>query len=126
MKFMRLTLCTSLFTLSSCSVYQQGFECEPGRGVGCKSVSEIESAIVERDDGEDLFLWADRKGCKGCKKEANALDRNALPKSIRVERVWIADSTTPGGNQVEGHYIYFPVVDEWQSVTDLKSLYKES
>lgn len=118
-------LLISMACLSSCSVYQQGFDCEPARGVGCKSVSEIERSILEQEKGEDLFLLTASTGCKGCDQPKNAKIKG-VPSSIRVERVWVSDSITPEGNQVDGHYIYFPVVDEWQSMADLKSLYKES
>ena len=113
-------------TLSSCSIYRQTFDCEPGVGVGCKSVSEIESSVVERVDGEDLFILQDSSGCKGCTKKSVPQVNKGIASSIRAERIWFVESATPNGNLVDGHYIYFPVVDEWQQTVDLKALYEES
>ena len=38
------------FSLSGCmGVYEGGFECPPGKGVGCKSISEVNTMV---DQGE--------------------------------------------------------------------------
>ena len=42
--------------LSSCGVYGTKFECPPGKGIGCKSVGEVLDLIVEKEEGEDLFV----------------------------------------------------------------------
>lgn len=47
-----LALCTA-----SCGIYKSKFDCPPGKGIGCASVGEVLDLIVERDDGEDLFLY---------------------------------------------------------------------
>jgi hypothetical protein len=49
--FILSTLC-----LTSCGIYNSHFECPPGKGVGCASVGEVMDMIVEREEGEDLFL----------------------------------------------------------------------
>ena len=49
--FIILNLC-----LASCGIYNSNFECPPGKGVGCASVGEVMDMIVEREEGEDLFL----------------------------------------------------------------------
>ena len=41
---------------SSCGIYNSQFDCAPGKGVGCTSVGEVMDMIVEREEGEDLFL----------------------------------------------------------------------
>ena len=65
-----LTFTLSLF-LSGCGIYRSGFECPPGRGVGCASTSEVLDMIIENDSqsddpydsGENLFV-PDSRSCK--------------------------------------------------------------
>ena len=47
-----------LFTifLSSCGIYNSHFDCPPGEGVGCASVGEVMDMIIEKEEGEDLFV----------------------------------------------------------------------
>ncbi len=42
--------------LTSCGVYQTSFDCPPGKGIGCKPVSEVLDMIVEKEEGGDLFV----------------------------------------------------------------------
>lgn len=42
----RLLMTTLALTLSGCmGVYEGGFECPPGEGVGCKSISEVNHMV---------------------------------------------------------------------------------
>jgi hypothetical protein len=41
---------------ASCGVYNTTFDCPPGRGIGCATVNEVMDLIVEREEGEDLFV----------------------------------------------------------------------
>ena len=41
--------------MQSCAVYNKHFDCQPPKGTCC-SVSEIESMIVEKEKGADLFI----------------------------------------------------------------------
>lgn len=52
-RFIPLCLCAAL---ASCSMYNSSFDCPPGKGVGCKSVNEVLDLIVEKEEGEDLFV----------------------------------------------------------------------
>ena len=46
-----------LHLLSSCQVYRAEFDCQPGYGVPCTSVTDIEKMIVETpDNSPDTFL----------------------------------------------------------------------
>jgi UTP-glucose-1-phosphate uridylyltransferase len=45
----------SALCLASCSIYQSNFDCPAGKGVGCKSVNEVLTMIVDKEQGEDLF-----------------------------------------------------------------------
>ena len=54
-----------LVLLTSCSMYKSHFDCPPGKGVGCKSVSEIEGMIVESETGPDRFEF--KEPCTACR-----------------------------------------------------------
>lgn len=45
-----------LLLLASCGVYRSNFDCPPGRGIGCAPVGEVLDLIVEKEEGEDLFV----------------------------------------------------------------------
>ncbi len=45
-----------LVSLTSCGVYRNGFDCPPGKGIGCAPVGEVLDLIVEKEEGEDLFV----------------------------------------------------------------------
>lgn len=83
----KLIIITTLLALGACAVHSTKFECEPGKGVGCKSVSKVNKMIdkkqiseekeekEEKFDDEDIFLpgtqkriWiAPRKSADGSK-----------------------------------------------------------
>jgi len=67
-----LLLLTGLgLAVSGCGIYNGGFECSPGRGIGCASTSEVLDMIVEKepdsenpfDSGKNLFI-PDSRSCK--------------------------------------------------------------
>jgi len=59
------------FLTTGCGIYRSGFECPPGRGVGCASTSEVLDMIIEKepdsddpfDAGKNLFI-PDSRSCK--------------------------------------------------------------
>lgn len=54
---MKYYLCiTGLIFFSSCGVYNNSFDCPPGKGIGCAPVSEVLDLIVEKKKGEDVFV----------------------------------------------------------------------
>ncbi len=82
----KLIIITSLLALGACAVHSTKFECEPGKGVGCKSVSKVNKMVdkkqipevkeeKEEKFDEDIFLpgtqkriWiAPRKAADGSK-----------------------------------------------------------
>lgn len=52
----RATILMFGLLLSSCGIYRSSFDCPPGKGLGCASVGEVLNLIVERVEGEDLFV----------------------------------------------------------------------
>lgn len=114
-----ISLGSLVLLLSSCSIYNSGFDCPPKKGIGCKSVSEIEAMIVEKESGPDLFLGEERSSsCNFCTKQKSS-GKAARPKGAH-RRVWIADRATPSGNRSGEHYLYFMdgSFDLWGSIAE--------
>lgn len=61
--------------LASCGVYKGSFDCPPGEGIGCAPVGEVLDLIVEREDGEDLFVHNKGTALLLKQEEANNLRR---------------------------------------------------
>ena len=101
--------------LTSCTTYKHSYDCPPGEGVACKSVSEIEGMITETKEGPDIFAIADEKEsknkskCPSCKTKKG---RTPLKKSTEVKKVWIEGYTSNSGHHVDGHYVYFSLNEE--------------
>ncbi len=53
---MKVPVWSVCLILTSCGVYNTKFDCPPGRGIGCAPVNEVLDMIVEREEGEDLFI----------------------------------------------------------------------
>src|SRR5690242_11653217 len=45
-----------LLTLASCGIYRNNFDCPAGKGIGCAPVGEVLDLIVEKEEGEDVFV----------------------------------------------------------------------
>lgn len=80
----------SLLFLTSCQVYRSDFDYCPGRGVSCKSVTEIEKMVIETEKGPDLFVSFDEGKARNVQR-----------------RVWIEGRRSECGEFTEGHYLYF-------------------
>lgn len=87
--------------LCSCQTYRKNFDCEPGVGVPCTSVTDIEKMIIETPEGgPDIFLgYLPVESCStdSCRNEY--CDRSR-------RRVWIESKTLSCGTFIEGHFIY--------------------
>ena len=46
-----------ILMLTSCSVYKSSFDCKPGKGIGCESVSRVNDLL----DNDELDAYIDRK-----------------------------------------------------------------
>ncbi len=73
-KFKQIHLLTFLglsLMSTGCGIYNSGFQCPPGRGVGCASTSEVLEMIVENetppdepyDSGKNHFV-PETRSCK--------------------------------------------------------------
>lgn len=105
LRFLLLIAIALLF--SSCGIYHSSFDCSPGKGTPCCSVSEIEGMIIETKRGPDIFLpdLTDESGDLGLLGLMGG--RGVCTRSPR--RVWIAPIRTTDGHIIHGHY----VEEEW-------------
>lgn len=87
--------------LSSCQVYNSHFECPPGEGIPCTSLTNIEGMIIETSEGPDIF-----PGCAVCDNSSPVCDKECVRPCENMRRVWMSGRTLPCGTYVEGHYIY--------------------
>ena len=99
----RIYLLISIILLSSCSFYKTSFDCPPGVGVKCKSVTEIENMIIEHENGPDEFI-----GVAHLQKVSLCQKQNTVSEGYRL---WMEGVMTEDGNQVGGHYVYFNLED---------------
>jgi hypothetical protein len=83
----KIPLILSLACLTSCAMYQQDFDCPPPCGVPCTSVTDLESMVLETNQGPDLFLPNQESTIT---RICTALNR----------KVWISDGCA------QGYYIY--------------------
>lgn len=89
--------CLICSLLASCSIYKQQFDCPPPKGIPCTSVTEIESMIVETEQGADLLVVPAVKHEKNCfwygKKGVEA-------SSFQKHQIWIC----PQDQSSKGYY----------------------
>lgn len=98
---MKLLTFLPIIFLTSCQVYQSNFDCPPGKGIPCTSVSDIEKMIVETDKGPDFLLERKNDCCP-----AESKNCCSVTPSLSNKRIWVETYEDEGGNIVEGHYIY--------------------
>lgn len=82
---------------SSCQMYRAHFDCPPGEGIPCTSVTDIESMVIETGRGPDVLAGSESGAWKSLIP--------VLP-PCQARKVWIADINTKCGCHIEGHYIY--------------------
>ena len=134
MKYASLFILSML--MSSCAVYNKHFDCSAPSGIPCRSVTEVESLIVENEEGPDLYEPTLKKGenvfCEELKirdltktklKSKDIISNGVsyfdtergetiLKKPKSIGRIWIHGYTTSDGSYVEGRYIYFTLEDD--------------
>jgi len=95
-----MSLSLALTLLSGCTDYRNSFDCPPGPGVGCLSVTQIESMVVERDEGEDEFTGHQRRAHRrgGNRKKARTSDQPKDQSKKRRSKRKRAPSALPCGD----------------------------
>lgn len=136
----KLILCLCVL-FSSCTGYKNHFDCPPGKGVGCLSMHQIERGVVEREQGEDIFMPGRKLSlpgnrCKSCRKDSvqvNAFQNGLIHEGKRfvymkpklVDRLWVNSVDTEIGNHIASHYVYFTLEEEkWEDIELTANLMK--
>ncbi|HQS84691.1 MAG: hypothetical protein B7Y25_07145 [Alphaproteobacteria bacterium 16-39-46] len=88
-----LPFCTLI--LSGCATYNETFDCEPGKGVGCKSLSQVNHMVNE--------------GKLPLSSEENPSEPPAPPIAQKNLRVWFAEHTDEEGIFYEDSLVYVPL-----------------
>ena len=79
-KFIRIITFLSFLFLNGCSVYKGKFDCAPGKGIGCESVSQVND-LVNNDTLDDFIDEVDsskKRGCLFCSKKKQKLSNESL------------------------------------------------
>ena len=89
----------TLLSLTACTSYKEGFDCEAVPGVGCRSISEVDKMI---DEGK---IGAGDTSNKESNPQEESKEDNKYLSPIRGVRVWIApysddDGTTHGAQNL--------------------------
>lgn len=88
------SLLCALF-LSGCSTYNEDFDCEPGKGVGCKSLSQVNRMVDE--------------GAFGVEEEDKTVETAAVVPSQKQLRIWVAGYEEGDGTIHEPSVLYVPL-----------------
>jgi conjugal transfer pilus assembly protein TraV len=110
-----------LILLSGCSTTSEVFECETGKGIGCKSISEVNKMVDQGQVGENiedsqtLKTSAPVFAQNTMSSEKNPIDAQEIVLSDKTTvkrvkedhlRVWIAPFQDEQGNLHEGSVIH--------------------
>lgn len=84
-----LQYCSSIilpFCLTGCmGIYEGGFECPPGKGVGCKSISDVNQMVDQGELPERSLDDLPQSRCKHCgAKQEQEID----PKNHEKSKIW--------------------------------------
>jgi len=90
--FFLLTFC------QSCSMYKRTFDCPIPEGTPCTSVTKIESMIVERNEGPDLFVLTEESRCT-C----------ASPCFKNKRKIWFSSHESPNGVPIQGKSVFVEI-----------------
>ena len=91
-----------LLCMSSCGVYNSSFDCPPGKGVGCASVNEVLELIVEKKEGEDVFVK--NKGTALLLKQQEESELTRTPTHAKTKYYLTQDETGNWKQKLLGLY----------------------
>lgn len=119
------TLCLNL---CGCSTTSETFDCQPGKGVGCKSISEVNQLVNQQTGGKDTeqdkqsilshntesfptpIIVANSPGSEASKASVNNITLSDTHTVQRMPeeylRVWVAPFQDQQGNLHEGSIIH--------------------
>ena len=126
-----------LILLSGCSTTSEVFECEAGKGIGCKSISEVNKMVdtgklANNEEPDSLKAVAPVFAQNNVNSQNNPIDGNQIILSDqtmvkRVQeaplRVWIAPFQDEQGNLHEGSVVHTVIrPGYWQLTAALEGI----
>lgn len=90
----KLAASALLLSLSGCmGIYEGGFECPPGKGVGCKSISEVNSMInsgaLPRTPIQ-IIARSECTDCESCTSSPGTAQSSLAPPLNENSQIWWA------------------------------------
>ena len=101
-----IPLFLSLLPLSGCMTYSESFDCPPGRGVGCKSLSQVNDMV------EEGVLPLEKintiKEITNKKKQSSQVPKGWIEAKSHPHnfRIWITEYKDEEGNLHTPSYVY--------------------
>jgi type IV conjugative transfer system lipoprotein TraV len=106
--------------LVGCAPHKMSFECQGGKGVGCKSLSQVNQIIDDKslDEAIDSQAKRTKKICKTCEKSSKPKPQSSLlvspalhPQGVfrtqeKVMRVWFNSHFDENQNFHAEHYVF--------------------
>ena len=106
MKLKLILLLLTLPTLSGCMTYSESFDCPPGRGVGCKSLSQVNDMVETGAlplEKTNTTRELNQKVTQESQKPEGWIEvKNSTPNL----RIWMAGYQDEGGNLHGPSYVY--------------------
>lgn len=120
MKLKLLPLFLSLSTLSGCMTYSESFDCPPGKGVGCKSLSQVNEMVEEGDLPLETGNTTHEVTQESTREVTQELTRESTQEptipagwieakntsQFQNLRIWVAEYKDEEGNLHSPSYIY--------------------
>lgn len=101
----KIILPLTLITLSGCSTYSESFDCPPGRGVGCQSLSAVNQMIEEGH-----LPLSQTASTKKLDEEFTVETQGVQPlEKDPYFKIWIAGYEDETGSYHEPTYLYAPL-----------------
>lgn len=95
----------ALFLFSSCSIYNQKFDCPPPSGIPCASVTDIEDMILDTEKGPDIIVQPEvnkANHCFWCGSQKNGSSYSLSPLNSSP-KLWICRQKK-GNDKRNGYY----------------------
>lgn len=102
MKLKLIPLLLTLPILNGCMTYSESFDCPPGKGVGCKSLSQV-NEMVEEGDLPLEKLETTQELTQEPKIPADWIEAKNTPQNLRI---WFAEYKDSEGNTHSPSYVY--------------------
>lgn len=106
MKLKILPILFILPILSGCMTYSESFDCPPGRGVGCKSLSQVNDMVEKGDlplENINSTKETIHQKSLGSKPSEGWIEAKNSPLNLKI---WVANYKDEDGNFHSPSYVY--------------------